>query len=121
MKCKYKVGLLNLQDCGVENAIPCGECGRPVCTAHYRQSQDRMVCLECFTKQMPNQPYTGTDSSIRNALWRQSMYSGGFRPYYYGHGPRYGNDDYDNFDRRSRVNDDGVEDEEIDAKDFQDS
>lgn len=120
MKCKYKVGLLNLQDCGAENAIPCGDCGRPVCAAHYRQAQDKMVCLECFTKQMPgDKPYVGQDETIRNAFWRRSMYSGGYRPYYYGHGVMYGNDDYEYFDQRTRTG--GDEQEEIEPKDFQDS
>ncbi len=120
MKCKYKTGLLTLQDCDIENAVPCGECGRPVCPDHSRQDQDRTVCLECFMNRMPDQPYTGTDNVLHNALRRRSMYHSGFRPFYFGHGPRYGNDDYDYFDRRQQAGE-RDDDEEIEPKDFQDS
>ncbi|HOT46686.1 MAG TPA: hypothetical protein PLM53_10795 [Spirochaetota bacterium] len=126
-KCKYKVGLLNLQDCGKEGVTVCASCNRPVCGAHSRIHERSTLCLECFVNKVPEQkdkgPGPGEDAEYRAARRRNLIYGAtAFHPYYFGRSRSYGYDDYTYFDDTYAAAGDPVAGkEEIEPADFQES
>ncbi len=121
-KCRYKVGLLNLRDCGSEAETQCATCNRPVCGEHLRHAQDGTVqCLECFSEGLPEG--SAADRGVDRLRYRRSIYGHShYHPYYMGRGPRYGHDDYDTFDdTECGTSTDCGDEERVEASDFQDS
>lgn len=121
-KCKYKVGLLNLQDCGKEGVAACSSCNRPVCGAHSRVSAQGTLCLECYINKVPEQKGETGDPEYLAARRRSMIYhAAAFHPYYFGAGRRYGYDDYTYFD--DDYDQDGVAagKEDVEPGDFQES
>lgn len=119
-KCRYKVGLLNLQDCGKEGVNVCASCNRPICGAHSKILEQKTLCLECYVNTAPEKDDVAGDEEFGAARRRNRIYqTRGFHPYYYGSGRRYGNDDYNNFDDDYKPDTDGKED--VEPSDFQES
>ncbi|MBP7735137.1 MAG: hypothetical protein KA369_04115 [Spirochaetes bacterium] len=121
-KCKYKVGLLNLQDCGKESIYVCASCNRPVCGLHGKVHENNTLCLECYVNKVPDQEGAAGDADYRTARRRSLIYgAAAFHPYYFGSGRRYGYDDYTYFDDNYNMSRDAAGKEEVESKDFQES
>ncbi len=125
-KCKYKVGLLNLQDCGKEGVAVCASCNRPVCGAHSRIHEKSTLCLECFVNKVPEKDDKSGDPDYRAARRRNLIYgaagAAAFHPFYFGRSRSYGYDDYTYFDDTYAAAGNTVAGkEEIEPSDFQES
>ncbi len=121
-KCKYKVGLLNLQDCGKEGVTVCASCNRPVCGAHSKIFEKSTLCMECFVNKVPDKDDKAVDDESRAARRRNLIYgAAAFHPYYFGTGRRYAHDDYTYFDDTYDSTRDAVGKEEVEPSDFQES
>jgi len=116
-RCRHKIGLLSLRDCGNPVVGLCVDCNRPVCDKHMKDTDRGTVCLECFTQNLEDQEMSGEAARVYHR--RTYYHSTGYYPYYYGHSLRYGDDDYRYFDAEPASNID--HDQDIDPEDFQDS
>ena len=97
--CKHKIGLLSLRDCKAPAEAKCQSCGRPVCEEHRRSLTDKqagsVLCVECYLEQA-----SGVDSAGSREYKRRELYrSVNYQPLYHGRSQRYGEEDYEYFDR----------------------
>lgn len=125
-KCKYKVGLLNLQDCGKEGTHVCPACNRPVCGAHSRILGAEILCLECFVNKAPADKGITGDAEYQTARRRNLIYgaagAAAFHPFYFGRSRSYGYDDYTYFDDTyTDAGENVAGKEEVEPSDFQES
>ncbi len=124
-KCKYKVGLLNLQDCGKEGVTACASCNRPICGAHSKIFEKSTLCLECYVNKVPGKDDMTGDAEYRAARRRNMIYgaagAAAFHPFYFGRSRSYGYDDYTYFDDTTNVPRDFAGKEEVEPSDFQES
>jgi len=132
--CKHKIGLLSLRDCKAPAAFKCQSCGRPVCDEHRRnlaqKRAESVLCVECYLEQAHGADTSGSYEQTRRELYRSTS----FLPLYYGSSQRYGEEDYEYFDRGTETGfavagaaagaqmEEMMEDEDMmSAEDFQDS
>ncbi|MCP4405287.1 MAG: hypothetical protein GY801_49305 [bacterium] len=99
--CKHKIGLLSLRDCKAPTAIKCQSCGRPVCEEHHRslvqERAERVLCVECYLERTSGVDTAGSNEYQRRELYRSTK----FQPFYHGSSQRYGQEDYEYFDREA--------------------
>ena len=93
-KCKAKVGMLILRDCGELASEKCASCGIPICLDHMTNLPGKgLVCPNCAD----SDPDTADKHPFSRTRRRRHYHSHyGYSPYYYGH-HRY----YSDSDRRS--------------------
>jgi hypothetical protein len=119
-KCRFKIGLLNLRDCGNDAIYQCGECNRPICSHHFKEAAGGIkLCLECHASKLPEG--AAADEDVNRLRYRNSIYHAAhYRPYYFDHGPSYGLDDYESFEDGEGTETE-TESEELSQSHFQDS
>lgn len=125
-RCRHKLGLLSLRDCGIEQETNCSECGKPVCKNHYRTHEEKPFCIECYLKIKKNSKDIDQDNDlqqerIRNSYYHQYAFIPFYRTGYYNDYDDDYESDYESFD--SDI-DDEIEyeyDDDIEIDDFQDS
>ena len=99
--CKHKIGLLSLRDCKAPAVTKCQSCARPVCEEHRRtlssDGAERVLCPECYLEEASKSQISGSSEYERHKLYKATRY----QPLYYGQSQRYGEEDYEYFDRES--------------------
>ena len=130
--CKHKIGLLSLRDCKAPAAAKCQICGRPVCQEHQKnlsnEQTESILCVECYLERAGEPDTAGSFEHQRRDLYRSTSYL----PLYYGRSQRYGEEDYEYFDRETeggfatagagKMMDEMMDAEDMmNAEDFQDS
>lgn len=135
-KCRYKVGILNLRDCGADAPGLCGSCSRPVCMRHGKgvAGREGIFCPECrLDLEKGGKQGQPVDGDENLAMQRRSMYhsSGYSRPFFFGAPGVYGSDDYRAFESSAApaggADEGGLDEEDpgrkkkIKGTDFQDS
>ncbi len=120
-KCKYKVGLLNLNDCNEPTDVACIHCNRTVCESHRQDREEGPVCLECLAEKYPDDQM---GSGGKQTRWRNRLFDKyHYHPHYYAGARDYRDQDYQTFDGDQEP-EEGLPPEEADedtAADFQDS
>ena len=112
--CQSKTGIFTLKECGASAAASCAECGKPVCSAHYRLYHGSPYCVECYAAKDAgaDESEEGTgerDWELERARRRGETASAGY----------YSDGDYEVFD--STDGRDDLSDDSIPPDSFQDS